>query len=291
MNNQAVVSSMLKVPGATIYYEIRGSGPLVVLIPGGPQDAGVFDGIAEQLSDRYTVLAYDPRGNSRSIFDGEPVEQDLDVHGDDAARLIEALDAGPADVFGTSGGGQIGLNLAARYPGLVRTLVAHEPACAVMLDDPSEVLDRDRAVYDVYLEHGPFAAIQKFLGDNGLAEAEEPQLQPSPAEAATFQRISGNFEYFVAHGLLPLSTYRPDVPALVANQSRISVALGEESVGQPIYGIGKALATKLGIDPISVPGDHMGFGPHAIAFAARLHQAFESSAPRFGEHPSPDVNE
>ncbi|MER8859228.1 alpha/beta fold hydrolase [Mesorhizobium sp. M0871] len=87
-------TSTLKVPGASLYYEMRGSGPVLLIIPGGPQDAGVFADVAGHLADRYTVVAYDPRGSSRSTFDGEPQEQDLDVHGDDAARLIEALGAG-----------------------------------------------------------------------------------------------------------------------------------------------------------------------------------------------------
>src|SRR5438093_5548926 len=107
-------SDTLKVTGATIYYEVRGTGPVLVMIPGGPADAGAFAGLAERLADRYTVVAYDPRGNSRSTFDGAPEEQRLDVHGDDAARLIEAFGDDPAYVLGSSGGGQIGLNLAAR---------------------------------------------------------------------------------------------------------------------------------------------------------------------------------
>ncbi len=118
-------SATLSVPGATIYYEVRGAGPVLLIIPGGPQDAGVFTDLAQRLADRYNVVAYDPRGNSRSIVVGAPADQRLDIHGDDAARLIEALGGGPADVFGTSGGGQIGLNLAARHPEWVRTLVAH----------------------------------------------------------------------------------------------------------------------------------------------------------------------
>ena len=65
----------LKVPGASIYYEVQGAGPLLVMIPGGPTDAGVFAGLAASLADRYTVVAYDPRGNSRSVFDAEPKEQ------------------------------------------------------------------------------------------------------------------------------------------------------------------------------------------------------------------------
>ena len=46
----------LKVPGASLFYEIRGSGPVFLVIPGGPADASVFSGIAPRLSDRYTVV-------------------------------------------------------------------------------------------------------------------------------------------------------------------------------------------------------------------------------------------
>ena len=62
-------------PGARIHYETRGSGPLLLIIPGGPQDAGVFVDLSRHLADRYTVVAYDPRGNSRSRFDGAPTER------------------------------------------------------------------------------------------------------------------------------------------------------------------------------------------------------------------------
>jgi hypothetical protein len=38
----------LQLPGATLYYETRGSGPVLLLIAGGGTDAGVFEG-----TDRY----------------------------------------------------------------------------------------------------------------------------------------------------------------------------------------------------------------------------------------------
>jgi len=143
MTDPTSTSSTVNVPGAKIYYEVRGAGPTLLMIPGGPLDAGVYADLSRHLADGYTVVAYDPRGNSRSTFDGEPEEQRLDVHGDDAAQLIEALGDGPAYVFGNSGGAQIGLNLTARYSERVRVLVAHEPSCVMMLPEPSEALASD----------------------------------------------------------------------------------------------------------------------------------------------------
>jgi Predicted hydrolases or acyltransferases (alpha/beta hydrolase superfamily) len=150
----STTSSMLEAPGARIYYEKRGSGSVLLVIPGGPQDAGVFSELAGLLADRYTVVTYDPRGNSRTSVDGELGDLDLDVQGDDAARLIETAGGGPAYVFGTSGGAQIGLNLAARHPHLVKALVAHEPPTIMLLDDPSEALAADQALYDTYKSEG-----------------------------------------------------------------------------------------------------------------------------------------
>ena len=57
------------VPGVTIYVEQRGSGPTLLLIPGGAQDAGIFAALATELSDQFTVIALDPRCNSRSPCD------------------------------------------------------------------------------------------------------------------------------------------------------------------------------------------------------------------------------
>ena len=274
-------SSTLKVPGASLYYETRGSGPVLLIIPGGPQDAGVFADVARHLADRYTVVAYDPRGNSRSIFDGQPQEQDLDVHGDDAARLIEALGAGPAYVFGTSGGAQIGLNLAARHPGRVRALVAHEPPSMMLLEDPAPALAGMRDLHDTYRSQGVEAAMQKFFSENGLSEEPDgdeagpqdglPSFEPSPEDAETLARVSGNFEYWLAHGVMPLSLYRPDVEALRGRP--VVVGIGEESVGQPIDGMGKALADRLGSKRAAFPGDHMGFAPYPDQFAETLHLA------------------
>lgn len=277
---RSATSQTLAVPGGRIYYEQRGEGPLLLIIPGGPQDAGVFAGLAELLADRYTVVAYDPRGNSRSLIEGAWADQDLNVHGDDAALLIEAL-AGdePAYVFGTSGGAQIGLNLAARHPQLVKVLVAHEPPTIMLLEEPSEALSANATIHETYRRDGVEAGMAQFFADAGL-DNEEPGNAPGfdmPPEAAeTFARISGNFEYWLAHGMIPLSVYVPDVAALRSGEPRVVVAVGEKSVGQPIAAMSQALAGKLGIEPVAFPGDHLGFEAEAPAFAEALHSALKS---------------
>ena len=50
----------------TLYYELRGDGPSLLLISGATGDAGHWTDVADKLADNYTVITYDRRGNSRS---------------------------------------------------------------------------------------------------------------------------------------------------------------------------------------------------------------------------------
>lgn len=266
-------ASTLNVPGASIYFERRGSGSLLLLIPGGPQDAGVFAGLASALADDFTVVSYDPRGNSRTVTATPLGDLDLDTQADDAAALIRHLGGGPAYVFGTSGGAQIGLDLAARHPDLVGVLVAHEPPAVMLLNDPAPALAANQRLVQTYRTQGVGAAMGMFFTENGLDGAPSTENLP-PEVAETFERIAGNFEYWLAHGLMPLSRYEPHIADLKSGRPRIRIAIGAESEGHPNAAMGAALATRLGVDPLTFPGDHNGFGPHAGAFADALRAAF-----------------
>lgn len=267
-------SATLAVPGARLYYEVLGRGPTLLIIPGGPQDAGVFTDLAHLLADRYTVVTYDPRGNSRSEVEGAPRDLDMAEQADDAAALIETVGA-PAYVFGTSGGAQIGLALAARHPDLVRRLIAHEPPTMMLLDDPAPALAADKALQETYRRDGVEAAMGQFFAENGLGDGPPPDFEQMPPEAAaTFARVGGNFGYWLAHGMIPLSVYTPDIATLRAGKPPVVVAIGQASAGQPIEAMNTALARKLGITPTPFPGDHMGFEFEAPAFAEAMHTAF-----------------
>lgn len=135
-------SQTLSVPGATLYYEVRGAGPVPLLLPGGGGDAAIFDVIAAPLAERYTVVAFDPRGYLHSALDGPPVEQRVEVQSDDAFRLIEAVvPVGErAYVFGGSSGAIVALDLLARHPDRLHRVVAHEPPCFAVLPDAAEQL-------------------------------------------------------------------------------------------------------------------------------------------------------
>ena len=275
----AAKAGILKVAGARLYYEVAGSGPVLLMIPGGPTDAGIFAGLAGCLADRYTAVPYDPRGNSRSLLDAAPEDQRMDVHGDDAAHLIAALSGEPAYVLGSSGGAQIGLNLAARYPERVRILVAHEPPCVELLADAASQRAFTEDVYNTYRKHGVGPAMLEFEAGAGLSsrQGNEAASQPPALEMQqALGRIMGNLDFFLAHGLKPISHYVPDVATLSAGPVRVVVGVGETSTGQLAHRTAVALAERLGTAPVTFPGDHGGYGSHPAAFAERLHQVLRS---------------
>jgi pimeloyl-ACP methyl ester carboxylesterase len=195
----------------------------------------------------------------------------MDVHGDDAAQLLDELGGQPAYVLGSSGGAQIGLNLAARYPARVLTLVAHEPPCMELLPEAVQQRAFTDEVYNTYLTDGAGPAMQKFMAGAGFAGG--PQATTPPPELLeAFGRMRGNVDYFLGHGLKPIALYVPDVAALRAGSARIVVGVGEASTGQLACRTALALAEQLGTVPVSFPGGHAGYNDQPAAFAEKLHQ-------------------
>ncbi|MFI0410858.1 alpha/beta fold hydrolase [Actinomadura sp. 3N508] len=277
----------LAVPGATLHYEVRGSGPVLLLICGGIYDAAGYAGLAGLLADRYTVVTYDRRGNSRSPLDGPPEPQRVDVHADDASRLLAEVSPGePAFVFGNSSGGQIAVALVERHPEQVRTLVAHEPSLLMLLPDPehweSVIADVERA----YRDGGVGPAMETFGAGLGMGGGESDDHEHDSADQHAgaadpemlkmFARFEKNTDFFVGYEVPGFGRWVPDVDALRRSPTRIVLVAGEKSAGEPPHQAVHALAERLGTKAETYPGDHGGFGQEAEAFATRLHAVFST---------------
>jgi pimeloyl-ACP methyl ester carboxylesterase len=264
----------LQVPGATLYYEARGSGPVLLMIPGGPMDADGFKDLAELMADEYTVVTYDCRGNSRSPMEGSPDDLTVALFADDARRLLDAVSDGPATVLGSSGGATYGLDLVARYPGQVRTLVAHEPPVSQLLPDAARYHALNEEIGRTYRRAGTFAAMQMFAQGVGFASGGPPPSgEQTPDAAAAAARMGGNLELFAGHLIPVIGNYEPDVAALQRTSTRLVVGVGDESTPEQMpYQAAHALAERLGDQPAQFPGGHGGFGSHPDGFAARLRE-------------------
>jgi pimeloyl-ACP methyl ester carboxylesterase len=114
-----------RVNGTTLYVEVRGTGPALLLIHAGGEDAEVWRAVAERMPE-FTVVTYDRRGTLRSGRDHWPGGGSVQ-HADDAAALLDALGLDPAVVFAASSAGIVALQLALRHPRLVRRALVFEP--------------------------------------------------------------------------------------------------------------------------------------------------------------------
>jgi pimeloyl-ACP methyl ester carboxylesterase len=110
----------LEVDGAQLYYEIRGAGPLLLMIPGASGSTDAYNGVADFLAPHLTVVTYDRRGFSRSQLSGPQDDtQRLVIAANDAARLLKRSSRAPAMIFGSSSGAIVALEFLARHPSLV----------------------------------------------------------------------------------------------------------------------------------------------------------------------------
>src|SRR5215470_11234921 len=119
--------STLNVPSAQLYYEVSGSGPLLLLIPGASGTGESFRPLASHLVSYYQVVTYDRRGFSRSSLAGpQDDEHRIVTDADDVRRLIEHMTNQPVIVFGSSSGAIVALEVISSSPEQVQIVVAHE---------------------------------------------------------------------------------------------------------------------------------------------------------------------
>jgi pimeloyl-ACP methyl ester carboxylesterase len=110
--------------GTRVYWEEFGKadGPPVVVLPAGLCTITVMGGQIEPLASSYRVIAIDSRGNGKSS-NAAPVLT-YEMMSDDVVGVMDTLKIDRADIVGWSDGGNLGLDLARRYPDRIRRVVA-----------------------------------------------------------------------------------------------------------------------------------------------------------------------
>src|SRR5437764_3468994 len=258
----------LETAEADIVYDVRGPLPTAdgrpaLFMIGQPMGASGFGALAAHFPDR-TVVTYDPRGLGRSTrkdgrIDNAPTVQAGDVH-----AVIEALGAGPVEMFASSGGAVTALALVAAYPDDVTTLVAHEPPLIPVLPDAAAAERARAGVRDAYEARGRSAGMAAFIAmtswpgeftDEYFAQpAADPVVFGMPTEDDGTRDSP-----LLSDRSWAVTSYRPDVDALAAAPTRIVVAVGEESRTTFTGRTAVATAELLGQQVTVFPSHHGGF--------------------------------
>ena len=113
------------VNGLRMYYEVHGPTeqlPLVLLHGGGDTIETSFGHLLPVLARSRRIIAFEQQGCGRTA-DIEDRPFSFEQSADDTAALLKHLDIEQADLLGFSNGGTIALQVAIRFPQLVRRLV------------------------------------------------------------------------------------------------------------------------------------------------------------------------
>lgn len=247
-----------------LYHEVRGAGPVVLLVPGVPGDGGQFEEVAAALNG-CTVVTYDRRGTSRSPRPHGWTATTVAEQADDAADLLPRVTSDPAVVYGTSNGAMIALELALRHPERVSMVLLHEVPLFSVLADGVPVGRMLGDLIGAGMERGgPVGALDAFLrfayGD-GLVDQIDPALRARmDANAATVFSIE----------LPGFQAYRPDEVALRSLGVPVRLLVGEDQA-VPLFGEAATwLAERLGTSVVSSPGAHGPHWSHPVELAALI---------------------
>jgi pimeloyl-ACP methyl ester carboxylesterase len=258
-----LTSDIVRGAATDLYYERRGAGPALLLVVGGGGDHGYYDGLAQSLADEFTVLAYDRRGNSRSVLHESPVPLVMAEQSADALAVLDANGIGSALVFGNSGGASVALDLAARHPVRVTAAVVHEPPVPAVLPDPGPYRVISGEMTRLLAAEGWAAAFTYFQVTLGQVSPEVsavmldpgPHLPPGPLRDLLV-RASRNWEFMTRYEIRAFLEYQPDLAAIAANGTPVALAHGSDTTDPGAIRMSQLTARRLGAECVVFPGAH-----------------------------------
>lgn len=236
----------------TLNVREAGRGPLMLFFHGITANSGTLAPLALRFADRFSVVAVDQRGHGHS--DKPESGYEAADFAEDIAALINTLDRGPAILVGHSLGSRNSVTAAAKYPELVRSVVAIDFTPFI-----------EPEVFDA-LESRVNAGDQVFK-DQEAVEAYLAGRYPNiPAPAIKIRAVTGYQE--ADDGLRPLAS--PSAMAQIATGLRADLSPAYRTVKRPVLLMrggesklvsAEALAKTSGLRPdlpvVVVPGaDH-----------------------------------
>lgn len=258
---------------------VRGSGEAVLMVHGIISDASFFDGAADVLKDKYKVIAYDRRGYGknedsadaelRSAAEDTLQQFTVAAQAEDAANVIKMYSDGSAWVFGNSAGGLISIELALKFPELVKGLILLEPS--LVYDDESvRLIEEWNRELNGYVESRKIKralpAFSRVIG--GEASAEKMTLEQ-------MKQTYKNLTNFMYGELNEVQHYRPDIETVRGIKCPVKIFVTADGQDSIFAKTSVAGAKTVGWDIIEVPGRHNMAKEKAAEFAKALDETIE----------------
>src|ERR671927_1883475 len=112
-----------EVDGLTINYDVQGEGEPLLLIRYTSADHACYAFQLPAYTEHFSCIAADLPGSGESDKPAGPYS--TEGYADQVAAFLEAIGVERAHVAGVSLGAAVGIHLAARHPGRVRSLSLH----------------------------------------------------------------------------------------------------------------------------------------------------------------------
>lgn len=111
----------IQVGDIQLYYEVRGQGEPLVLVPGFRTGLWLWFKQVEAFAQKYRTIVFDPRGSGESDSATGPMT--VRTLADDLTGLLSALNIDQAHILGASFGGFVAQEFAIAYPQMTRSLI------------------------------------------------------------------------------------------------------------------------------------------------------------------------
>ena len=280
--NKSSGATCIAVDGASLYYRIIGTGPLLIPMPGANGTGILYEPLATALSSHFQVALYDRRGFGSSLLD-TPGEPDTTTHlraqADDVARLIQYLSPGkPATIFAASGSGVMAIELLQSRPDLIQHLILHEPLLLDHLPTPFKLYIKGKLVYGALKDRGGGnASVARELLAFVQGKRDQRRLRQDPHYARLSSQLTDEIALFFEFELQIILDYHFDSESLRPYRDKLIFMKGSdispELASLPVITLSDALGTSL----VFAPGGHNGFITDAEEFAKEMISALASN--------------
>lgn len=257
------------IEGGSLHTSVQGEGAPLLMIHGIISDGSFFEGAARILAEEYQVITYDRRGYGKSL--GTFQDFSVGIQAGDARTILEECCKEPAWVLGNSAGGLIGLELALRYPWLVRGMILVEPSLGYAPEEQEKLRAWNREL-NGYLDSGKIKqalpAFARVIG-GGENSGKSSSLREMKQ---TYQNLS-NFMY---GELNEVQHYLPPSETLAALRVPVAVAVTEQGKEGIFATSSLDGARRLGWPVLKLPGFHNVAKEQPEEFAGRIAAAFKN---------------
>ncbi|WP_394868294.1 alpha/beta fold hydrolase [Staphylococcus borealis] len=267
----------LELQGAKLRYHKVGNGPVIIFIPGANGTGDIFMPLAQQLKDKFTVVAVDRRGYGQSELT-EPLPEEainpdsryrVKRDAQDIAELAKSLSDEPVYVLGSSSGSIVAMHVLKEHPDVVKKIAFHEPPINTFLPDATYWQDKNAEIIDIAINEGMPQAM-KLFGETLQISKLDQQYMSKPAQAENDADSKKRFDEMLGWFKYEIRQYTESdisIDDFKKHKDIITLLNGTASKGSFPQEVNFFISEETGINIIDIPGGHLGYVQEPEGFA------------------------